>query len=362
MTFRVIQWGTGNVGYHSLRHLIQHPDYELVGVHAHGESKVGRDAADIAGLPGATGVIATGDVDALLALEPDCVLYNTNGENRPVEAIGELSRILGAGIDVLSTALIFVVYPPFADPSMSEPLAEACEKGQSTLYTNGVDPGFSGDVMPLAALQVADQVDQVLVQELVDYSTYEDPGFTGVAFGFGCPAEVKPIMSQPGILRSGRGGMVQMIADRLGIELDEIRESYERSFTDRAFDTPMMHVAKDTCSAVRFRLEGMAYGRPVVVTEHVNRLGNGTAPHWPLPPEGRQGVHRCVVKGNPSVQLECFLEGSDGDYNTGGVQCTALRMINAIPAVCGHEAGLITTLDLPYTPTTHILERTAESG
>ena len=34
----------------------------------------------------------------------------------------------------------------------------------------------------------------------------------------------------------------------------------------------MMHVPENTCAAVRFQLEGMAHGRPVVVTEHVNRL------------------------------------------------------------------------------------------
>ena len=44
MTYRVVQWGTGNIGYHSLRHLIQHPDYELVGLHAHSPSKIGKDA------------------------------------------------------------------------------------------------------------------------------------------------------------------------------------------------------------------------------------------------------------------------------------------------------------------------------
>ena len=38
---RVIQWGTGNVGFHSLRHIIRHPNLELVGVHAHGQEKIG---------------------------------------------------------------------------------------------------------------------------------------------------------------------------------------------------------------------------------------------------------------------------------------------------------------------------------
>ena len=28
-----------------------------------------------------------------------------------------------------------------------------------------------------------------------------------------------------------------------------------------------------------------------------------------------------------------------------------MRMINAIPAVCAHAPGIVTTLDLPYTPT-----------
>ncbi|NQX87810.1 MAG: dihydrodipicolinate reductase [Halioglobus sp.] len=355
MGYRVVQWGTGNVGYHSLRHLIEHPDYELVGLHAHSPAKQGKDAGAIAGLDVNTGIKATNDAQALLALRPDCVLYNANGENRPEETIADMQSILQSGVNLLSTSMIFLVYPSFAEESLRVPLEQAADKGHATMFINGVDPGFSGDVLPLAGLQMADNVQELLVQELVDYSTYEDPEFTGMAFGFGQPESAEPIMSMAGILRSGWGGMVQMMADRVGIKLDEIRESYERCFTDEAFDTPMMHVPKDSCAAVRFRLEGMAYGRPVIITEHVNRLREDIAPHWPTPPHGKQGVHRCVLKGNPSVTMECFLEGSDGDYNTGGVQCTALRMINAIPAVCDHAPGLISTLDLPYTPSTNFV-------
>jgi hypothetical protein len=237
---------------------------------------------------------------------------------------------------------------------MRDPLEKACREGRSTLYVSGVDPGFSGDVLPLAALQLADGIEEIRVQELCDYSSYEDPEFTGVSFGFGRDAEYTPPLAVPGVMRMGWGGMVQMIADRLGIELDEIRESFDRWYTDEPFDTPMMHVPAGSCAAVRFQLEGMAHGRPVVVTEHVNRLGDASAPDWPLPPEGRAGVHRCIVTGNPSVQLECFLAGEDGDHNTGGVQSTALRVINAIPALCEHSPGLISTLDLPYTPSTNI--------
>jgi hypothetical protein len=351
---RVIQWSTGNVGFHSLRHLIRHPDLELVGVHAHSPDKIGKDAAALCGLSGETGVVATNDGDALLALDADVVVYTVKGETRPHEVIPELERILRAGKNVVSTAMIFLIYPPHANPKMREPLEKACNEGGSTLYVNGIDPGFSGDALPLTALQISDQVDEVRVQELCDYSTYEDPEFTGVSFGFGRGADYTPPLAMPGVLRAGWGGMVQMLADALAVELDEVRESFDRSYTTEAFDTPMMHVPKDSCEAVRFQLEGMVDGHPLIVTEHVNRMRAEAAPDWPRPPDGRPGVHRCIVTGNPNVQLECFVIGEDGDHNTGGVQATAMRVINAIPDVCAHAPGLISTLDLPYTPSRNL--------
>jgi len=359
MSHRVVQWGTGNVGFHSLRHLIRHPDYELVGVHAWSEGKQGKDAATLAGLPEPTGVRATNDVDALLALRPDVVVYTVKAETRPHEVIPELARILRAGVDVVSTSMIYLIHPPHADAGMRAPLEEACRAGGSTFYVSGIDPGFSGDALPLAALELVGEIEEVRVQELCDYSTYEDPEFTGVSFGFGRPADYTPPLAMPGVLSMGWGGMVRMVADRLGVELEEMREHFDRYYAEESFETPMMKVEKGTCSAVRFQIEGIVDGRPVVVTEHVNRLSADEAPDWPMPPAGRPGVHRCIVTGNPGVQLECFVTGEDGDHNTGGVQATAMRVINAIPAVRAHAPGLISTLDLPRTPSTNVARRRA---
>lgn len=354
MTHRVIQWGTGNVGFHSLRHLIRHPGLELVGLHAHSESKVGRDAGEIAGLDVKTGIVATNDVDALIALRPDCVVYTANGELRPKEAVDDMARLLRAGIDVVGTSLIYLIYPPHAQADLREPLEEACREGKATLFVNGIDPGYSGDVLPLAALQIAGEVEEIRVQEICDYSTYEDPGFTGVSFGFGQDETASPIMGMPGMLTAGWGGMVHLVAKALGVELDEIREVYERDYAKEAFECPMMRVEAGQCGAVRFEVQGIVGGRPFIVAEHVNRLGLDQAPHWPQAPAGRPGVHRCIVSGNPGVQLECFTRGEDGDHNTGGVQATALRVINAIPEVCSHAPGVISALDLSYTPSMHL--------
>ena len=79
---RVVQFSTGNVGQHSLRAIIGRPDLQLVGVHAANPAKVGRDASELCGLTEPTGVLATDDLDALIALEPDCVVYTALGETR----------------------------------------------------------------------------------------------------------------------------------------------------------------------------------------------------------------------------------------------------------------------------------------
>ena len=89
---RVIQWTTGNIGRRSLHAIIGRPDMELVGVYAHGQDKVGVDAAELSGWPEPTGVKATNDIDALLALRPDACCYN------PLwPSVDELVRLLESG-------------------------------------------------------------------------------------------------------------------------------------------------------------------------------------------------------------------------------------------------------------------------
>ena len=57
MTHRVIQWSTGNVGAHTLRSIVLHPELELAGLWVHSPDKVGRDAAELCGLEEPTGVV-----------------------------------------------------------------------------------------------------------------------------------------------------------------------------------------------------------------------------------------------------------------------------------------------------------------
>jgi 2,4-diaminopentanoate dehydrogenase len=72
---RVLQWTTGNVARQSIAAVVERPDLELVGVYAHSKQKAGRDVGELAGLGRTLGILATDDIEALIALAPDCVLY-----------------------------------------------------------------------------------------------------------------------------------------------------------------------------------------------------------------------------------------------------------------------------------------------
>lgn len=345
------------MGRHALRSIIGHPDLELVGVHAADPNKIGRDAAELCGLPESTGIRATDDRDALVALGADCVVYTSQAETRPHKALQDVTAFLAAGTNVASTSFVWLVYPPHADPWLRDPIEAACAKGGATMYVNGVDPGFSGDLLPLTALSLTERADRIVVQEICDYGSYDDAEFTGVSFGFGSTPDHIPALFLPGVLTSIWGGPARLLADELGVVLDEIRESYQTWVAETPIDCVMMRVEPGQVAAVRFGVEGIVDGRSAIVMEHVNRLTQDAAPHWPTPPDGRAGVHRVAVTGSPGVEINTHL-GLDGvDHNEAGVIATAAKVVNAVAAVCSAGPGLVSLRDLPVSHAHGLLSR-----
>ena len=65
------------------------------------------------------------------------------------------------------------------------------------------------------------------------------------------------------------------------------------------------------------------------------------------PSRAGQGCYRVEIKGEPNYTLDLQLMGTDGDHNTAGLKATAMRLVNAVPAVVAAPPGLVTALDLP---------------
>lgn len=347
MTIRVAQIGTGNVGGHALAQLIDSPEFELTGVWVASEAKAGRDAGELAGLDDSVGIAATTDLDAVLATRPDCAVYTAMADDRLPDALEDYRRILAAGVNVVGSGPVFLQYPWQVLPQeLITPLEDAAQKGQSSLFVNGIDPGFANDLLPLALAGTCQNIEQIRCMEIVDYATYDSATVMFDVMGFGKPLDDVPMLLQPGVLSLAWGSVVRQLAAGLGIELDEVTQTHIREPAPEDFDIAVGHIPEGTAAALRFEVRGICDGRTAVVLEHVTRLRHDLCPDWPQPAQPG-GSYRVEITGEPSYTMDLRLGSRKGDHNHAGLVATAARIVNAIPAVVGANPGITTTLDLP---------------
>jgi 4-hydroxy-tetrahydrodipicolinate reductase len=343
---RVVAWSTGNVGVHVIAGIDARDDLELVGLWVSNPDKVGKDAGTLAGLDRELGVTATDDVDALLALKPDIVVHTAMADNRLMEALEDLQRLLRAGVNVVSSGPVFLQYPyGVVDDSMITPVVDAALEGGVSLLVNGVDPGFANDALALVLTGVSERIDELRVSEILNYNTYNQPMVLFGIMGFGQPLDDVPMILQPGVLTMAWGSVVRQLAAGLDVELDSVDEWYERRPAVKSFEVDAGTIEEGSAAALHFEVRGMHDGRAVIVLEHVTRLDDDLAPEWPQP--AGQGCYRVQITGEPNYTLDLQLLGSNGDHNTAGLKATAMRLVNAIPAVIDGAPGLLTALDLP---------------
>lgn len=344
MTYRVIHFGTGFAGIHALRGILDHPELELVGLVVHSDEKAGKDAGELAGT-NPVGVTATQDLDAALAVGADAFCYMATTHGRLKVAIGELGRILEAGINVATTSFGALIHPPTARADVLARLQESALAGGATLLSTGIEPGFFSDYLPVVMSGCARRVDSIRVYELATYESGHQSD--EVAFdicGFGQPLDRVPPIVDPGGLRNSWGGVVTSIAEQLGVALDGVETSFELLPADAAFDYQGRRIEAGTIAGFRFEIAGVVDGVTRVAVEHVTRTLDEQAPHWP---RGLAGdAYRVVIEGSPHIDCEFnFREGDD--HLAGGFNITAMRAVNAIPLVCEAEPGVVSTFDLP---------------
>jgi 2,4-diaminopentanoate dehydrogenase len=157
MAKRIVIWGTGFVGRMVIAEVVEHPEFDLVGVGVSNPNKVGRDVGEICGLPEPIGIPATDDVDALIALKPDALVHYGPTAAYAKDNIRLITRFLRAGIDVCSTAMTPWIWPAMHlnPPNWIQPITEACELGESSCFTTGIDPGFANDLFPMTLMGCA---------------------------------------------------------------------------------------------------------------------------------------------------------------------------------------------------------------
>lgn len=345
-----VVWGTGNVGRAAIRAVVAHPGLRLSAVVVHNPEKVGRDAGELAGMDEVLGVVATDDATAVLAAGPRAVVYAASGDVRPDDALADVACALRAGAVVVTPA-IYALYDPRSAPSaVRDPVIEAAEQGGSALFVSGIDPGWGNDILPLFVAGLGSTITQIRCQEIFDYSSYDQPDSVRYLVGMGQPMDYEPPMVAPTIPTMVWGGQVRLMARALGMELDEIRETLERRPLEHMVTNVMGDFEAGTQGALRFEVQGIVGGRPVIIIEHVTRISPTCATDWPMPPDGGDGAHRIIIEGQPRIEVTVEATDEGGNRAAGGNATAVGRLVNAIPFLRAAEPGLYDALDVPLLP------------
>jgi hypothetical protein len=338
---RVVQWATGTVGRLAVAAVQAHPELELVGARVYGDDKVGQDVGDLVGI-GPIGILATVDVDEILGLDAECVLYMPRGGIDPATALDDVCGLLASGKNVVSTAVSAWIYPRSAGQEVVEPLESACATGRSSFHGTGIEPGWAAEVLPLTMSCLFRSIDSIRVQELLDYSSYPSRHTIVDVMGFG-QAPDAPV---PGadLERKGRAfrAPLMLVADGLGASIEGIDVRREVAVAQEAFEVAAGRIEAGTVSAQRFSVSAIVGGREAITVEHITRLGGDQAPEWPA---GRGW--RVAIEGNPSMVLEAEIAVHGEDENDQACLGTAMHAVHAIPFVCDAAPGIRTFLDLP---------------
>jgi hypothetical protein len=337
---RVVQWTTGNVGRESVKAILANPGLRLAGCYAWSESKDGVDVGELVGID-PVGIAATNDVEALLGLKPDCVVYNPKWPS-----IDELVRILEAGTNVVTTAA-FINGRRLGDDR--DRLVAACESGGSSLLGTGVSPGFA-ELVAITVAGICSRIDRVTVSETADTTFYDSPE-TERPVGFGQRIDHPDLhdMARDGTAVFGEA--VAMVADALDVELDEIACDAEFAKTTEDVEMASWTIPAGCVAGVAASWQGRIGARTVVDLNVRWKKGSTLEPDWVIDRDG--WVIR--VDGLPTVTTTLdFLPPPDFQAQTMeefmaiGHIITALPALNAIPSAVAAPPGIVTYSDLDF--------------
>ena len=340
MSVRVVQWATGSVGIAQLREAIDRPDLDLVGVFVYSPDKVGVDAGTLVGRP-PTGIMATNDRSAILALDADVVLHAASKAFADNTNTDDIVALLESGKNVITTTSYN--HLPTYGPDADERIHRACELAGTRFHAAGEHPGFMFERLAAALTALSQRVDKITVQEFVDCSGVSGREMLVDLMGMGKRAEEITVDSP--MFRAVSVQYEQALAaaaDVLGLKVDEIRQGIET-----ATSTHDVTVACGTLPAgtvVGQILSWTAYreGAPVLVAEEYWTVTDDI-PGWDLALDG-QFLVRVIVDGSPPLRVDLTI-GNDsvGDLvgTSGGQLAVAMTAVRAIPYVLESPPGVV---------------------
>jgi 4-hydroxy-tetrahydrodipicolinate reductase len=315
--------------------VLEHPDLELVGLYVYAEDKVGRDAGELCGLE-PSGVRATGDVEDIVGLGADCVLFMGDRLDADV-----LCRLLESGANVVTTRGE-LHRPASMDPELRERIEAACRAGRTSVHSTGSSPGFITEALPLVLLSMQRSIGGLTIDEFADASSRDSPELLFGIMGFGkAPAKFDERRWAHGA--ASFGPSLSALADAVGLPVDAVDATGEVAVARTEVAIAAGTIAAGTVAAQRMVVTARRAGEPLLTFRANWYCATDVEPAWDL----RETGWRVQVDGDTPFDVAItFPIPIDRNADT-SPNFTALRPVNAVPYVIAAEPGIRTTAELP---------------
>lgn len=338
--YRVVQWATGNIGTHALRAVVEHPQLELAGVYVYSDDKAGRDAGELCGT-GITGVTATRDVDEILRLGADCVLYMPAASDTD-----DVCRLLSSGANVVTTRGEFGRAASM-DPALRHRIEAAAEQGASSIHSTGSSPGFISEALPFALTSVQRRLDGLLIEEFADLASRNSPDLLFGVMGFGSP----PDSFDEGRWSYGAasfGPSLQVLAEAMSLPLDSVEGTGAVATATGPVEIAAGRIEPGTVAAQRMIVTGIRHGAPLVRFVATWYCSTELDPAWSV----RETGWHLLVDGDAPLDVDIRFPVPLERYASVSPGYTANRAVNAVPFVCAAAPGIRSSVELPqFIPT-----------
>ena len=322
---RAIQYGVGPIGASIAKLLREKHAIEIIGAIDNDPAKVGRDLGEVIGASDAPwGVKVSADAAEVLGQAADVVMHTTSSSLEKV--MDQLLMCLEAESCVVSTCEE-LSYPFRTHPELAAKLDAAAKDWGVALVGTGVNPGFVMDKLAITLAAVSQKVEHVKALRVVDASTRRLPLQKKIGAGL-TVEEFRAEVKEGTIKHVGLPESVAMVADSLGLVVDEITETIEPKVATERVQTEFLTVEAGQAAGVHQIARGLAAGKELVYMELQMYVG------------AKDPADTITLTGHPNISLT-IPGGSPGDIATASVA------VNSIPVILDAPAGLRTSRDLP---------------
>jgi len=242
----------------------------------------------------------------------------------------QFAQILKHGVNIVSTCEE-LAYPYATEDGgeYAEKLDKIAKESGGTLLGTGINPGFLMDTLPIFLTGVCTRVDDIYITRQMDAATRRIPFQKKIGAGlsvkeFRDKIDAHEITGHVGLEQS-----IQMIADAVGWELDEIKvDQVQPVVLDHDAASDAIEVPKGHNAGSMQMAYGMKGGEALITMDFKAYIGA---------PEEFDSV---TIRGEPPIN-EKTSPCVHGDYGT--IAITA----NMIPQVVNSPPGFKTMVDLP---------------